>query len=63
MNIPFGNMQNFMVQYQNFCTQMQKNNSDPSTMIQNLMNNGKVSQSAYNNARMLANQIQNMFPH
>ena len=63
MNIPFGNMQNFMVQYQNFCNQMQKNNSDPSAMIQNLMNNGKVSQSAYNNARMLANQIQSMFPH
>lgn len=63
MNIPFGNMQNFMAQYQNFCTQMQKSNSDPSTMIQNLMNNGKVSQSAYNNARMLANQIQSMFPH
>lgn len=63
MNIPFGNMQNFMAQYQNFCAQMQKSNSDPSTMIQNLMNNGKVSQSAYNNARMLANQIQNMFPH
>lgn len=63
MNIPFGNMQNFMVQYQNFCAQMQKNNSDPSTMIQNLMNNGRVSQSAYNNARILANQIQSMIPH
>lgn len=52
-----------MAQYQNFCAQMQKNNSDPSTMIQNLMNNGRVSQSAYNNARILANQIQSMIPH
>lgn len=60
MNIPFGNMINFMQQYNRFRSSMQ-NNADPNKMIQEMMNNGRFSQEQYNNARIMAEQIKGMF--
>ena len=59
MNIPFGNMINFMQQYNRFRSSMQ-GNTDPNKLIQEYMNNGKFTQQQYNDARMLADQIQKM---
>lgn len=60
MNIPFGNITNFMNQYNQFRSSMVKD-ADPNKMIQEMMNNGRFSQEQYNNARMLAEKIQGMF--
>lgn len=59
MNIPFGNMVNFMRQYNQFRSSMNKD-ADPNKMIQEMMNNGRFTQAQYNNARMMAEQIQKM---
>lgn len=53
-------MNNFFREYQQFRNQM-GSNVNPNQMIQEMMNNGKISQSQYNMARNLANQIQQGF--
>lgn len=60
MNIPFGNITNFMNQYKQFRSQADKE-ADPNKIIQDLMNNGRFTQEQYNNARNLAEQIKGMF--
>ena len=59
MNIPFGNMINFMKQYNQFRSQM-THGADPNKIIQDMMNNGRLTQEQYNNARMMAEQIQGL---
>lgn len=70
---PFGSMQGFIQQFTGFMqnpAQMlgQKlglQGNDPSQMIQQLMNSGKMSQNDYNQLQNIAKQIQNnpMFSH
>ena len=63
---PFGSMQGFMQQFNSFMqnpAQMlsQKlgiQGNDPSQMIQQLMNSGKMSQNDYNQLNNIAKQIQ-----
>ena len=57
MNYPFGNMINFMNQFNQFKAQMMGNNTNPNEMIQNMMNKGQISQQQYNYASRMANQI------
>lgn len=56
MNNPFGNMQNFMQQFQLFQQQMQ-GKGDPQAMVQNMLNSGQMTQDQFNQLRMMANQI------
>lgn len=66
MNMPFGNIgnliqgyQQFMAQKEQFLFQIPKEmGSNPNQIIQNLMNSGRISQSQYNQAKTLADQIQ-----
>lgn len=66
MNMPFGNIgnliqgyQQFMAQKEQFLSQIPKEmGSNPNQIIQNLMNSGRISQSQYNQAKTLADQIQ-----
>ena len=66
MNMPFGNIgnliqgyQQFMSQKEQFLSQIPKEmGSNPNQIIQNLMNSGRISQSQYNQAKTLADQIQ-----
>lgn len=63
---PFGSMQNFMSQFQGFMQNPMQmlsqrlgvQGNDPSQMIQQLMNSGKMSQNDYNNLQRIAKQIQ-----
>lgn len=57
MNGPMGNMQQLMQQFNQFRQSFQGN---PQQQIQQLMNSGKVSQSAYNDAYQKAMQFQRM---
>ena len=57
MNMPFGNFNNFIQGYQQFMAQKEMGSS-PNQIIQNLMNSGRISQSQYNQAKTLADQIQ-----
>lgn len=70
MRDPFGSMQGFVNQFRGFMNnpaQMmtqrmgipQNMANDPNQAIQWLMDNGRLSQSQYNQARNIANQIQN----
>ena len=52
-----GNMQQMMQRFQQFRQTFQ---GDPRQQIQQLMNSGKVSQSAYNQAYQMAQQFQKM---
>lgn len=68
---PFGSMQNFMGQFQNFARNplqfmaSRKLNlpqnwmQNPQGAIQQLMNNGQMSQSQYNQLQQMASQIMN----
>ena len=66
MNMPFGNFNNFIQGYQQFMAQKEQflsqipkeMGSNPNQIIQNLMNSGRISQSQYNQAKTLADQIQ-----
>ena len=66
MNMPFGNFNNFIQGYQQFIAQKEQflaqipkeMGSSPNQIIQNLMNSGRISQSQYNQAKTLADQIQ-----
>ena len=57
MNNPFGNVQQLMQQFNQF---RQSFKGNPQQQIQQLMNSGKVSQSAYNQAYQMATQFQKM---
>lgn len=70
MNDPFGSMQGFVGQFQNFMNNpgqmmQQKLNltqdalSDPNKAIQQLMDSGRMSQAQYNCLSQMANRIQN----
>ena len=47
-------------QFMNQLNQLKSRGGDPNQMIQQLMNSGKVSQSQYDNAVKMAQQIQQM---
>lgn len=49
------NFQNFVINLRQF---MSKNQGNPDAIIQNLMQQGKITQEQYNQARMQAKQIQ-----
>lgn len=56
-NAPMNGMNNILQRFQQF-QQMFK--GDPRQQVQNLLNSGKVSQSQYNQAVQMANQLQRM---
>ena len=70
MNMPFGNIQGlmqgfqqFMGQRQQFLNQIPKEmGQDPNQIIQNMMNNGSVSQQQYNQAKSIANMLSRFMP-
>lgn len=51
-------MNDFFQRYKQFCQQMQGQN--PDHIIQQMMQNGRISQSQYNYARQTAEQIKQM---
>lgn len=65
MNMPFGNINNFIQGYQQFMSQKEQflsqipkeMGSNPNQIIQNMMNSGRISQDQYNQAKSLAEQI------
>lgn len=57
-NIPmFGNVQNFTNQFNKFRNTF---NGDPQTTINNMLQNGQLSQAQLEQAKQMANQIQRM---
>lgn len=54
-NTPFGNVQNLMNQYQQF---RQTFSGDPQKKIQEMLNNGQITQAQVDQARTMATQIQ-----
>ena len=68
--MPFGNIQNlmqgyrqFMAQKDQFLNQIPKEmGNNPNQIIQNMMNNGTVSQQQYNQARSIANMLNRFIP-
>lgn len=56
-NTPFGNIQNFMSQFNNF---KQTFNGDPQQTVQKMLSEGKVTQSQIDQAKQMAQQIQSM---
>lgn len=48
------------MQFMNQLNQLKSKGGDPNQMIQELMNSGRVSQTQYNNAVKMAQQIQQM---
>lgn len=48
------------MQFMQQLNQLKSKGGDPNQMIQNMLNTGRVSQSQYNNAVRLAQQIQQM---
>ena len=57
MGGPMGNFQQLMQQFNQF---RQTFKGDPQQQVQQLMNSGKVSQQAYNQAYQMAQQFQKM---
>lgn len=53
----FGNMQNFMNQFNQFRNTFQ---GDPKQQVQQLLSSGKMSQSQFNQLSQMATQLQNM---
>ena len=51
----FGSMQNFQQQFANF--QKQMGNVNPQQKVQEMLNNGQMSQQQFNMPRMMANQL------
>ena len=62
MNIPFGNLMNFMNQYQRFMNSRNQFGigNNPNQIIQNMMNSGAINQQQYNMAKRLADQLKHM---
>ena len=57
---PFANPNAFMSQFQQFRAQY-GNNANPNQMIQEMMNQGRISQQQYDYASRMASQIRNSF--
>ena len=57
MGGPFGNIQQMMQRFQQFKQSFQ---GDPRQQVEQMLNSGKVSQQAYNNAYQMAQQFQRM---
>jgi len=55
--MPMGNIQQLMQQFNQFKQSFQGN---PQQQIQQLLNSGKISQQAYNNAYQMAQQFQRL---
>ena len=55
----FGNAQNFMQKL----NELKQTGVDPNQMIQQMLNSGKITQQQYDNARMQAQQIQQLIGH
>ena len=55
----FGNMQNFMNQFNQF-RQNFGNQQNPQQMVQHLLDSGQMSQQQFNQLSQMANQILNM---
>lgn len=56
----FGNMQNFQTQFATLMQPMMAQNGgnfNAQQMIQNMMNSGQMSQEAFNQCRLMANQM------
>ncbi len=54
-NTPLGNMQNLISQYQQFRKSFQ---GDPQQKVQEMLNNGQITQAQINQARNMATQFQ-----
>ena len=55
---PFGNLQQMINEFNNFKNSFQ---GDPKQMVQQLLQNGKMSQSQYNQLSQMALQFKNLF--
>lgn len=55
----FGNMQNFLSQFNQFKQQF-NGQQNPQQMVQQLLDSGKMSQQQFNQLSQMANQILNM---
>ena len=55
---PFGNMQQMVQSFKQFCQTFQ---GDPKQTVMQLVNSGKISQSQLNMAQQMASQFQDMF--
>lgn len=62
MNNPMANFMNFQQQFNNFAQNFQQQNQgvSPQQMVQNMLNNGQMSQQQFNTFRMMANQMTGM---
>lgn len=56
-NMPFGNMQNFMNQFNQFRKTI---HGDPQQMVNEMLRNGQINQSQLDQAKQMAQQIQSM---
>ena len=56
-NTPFGNMQNFMNQFQQFKRTF---TGDPQQTVNEMLKNGQINQSQLEQAKQMAEQIQSM---
>lgn len=57
MTGPFGNMQNMMMQFNQF---RQNFRGNPQQQVQQLLNSGRMSQAQFNQLKQLADQFQGM---
>lgn len=53
----FGNMQNFMQQFNVFKQNFNQQGLNPQMIVQNMLNNGQMTQSQFNQLSVLADQI------
>lgn len=62
MNNPLFQFQNFQQQFNNFAQTFQQQNQgiNPQLVVQNMLNNGQMSQQQFNACRVMANQITGM---
>lgn len=57
---PTGNMSNLIQEFQKFKHGF---NGDPKTIVQNLLNTGKMSQAQFNQLSQMANQLAPLIPN
>lgn len=62
INNPLSQFQNFQQQFNNFAQTFQQQNQgiNPQFVVQNMLNNGQMSQQQFNACRVMANQITGM---
>lgn len=56
-NMNMGGPMNMMQRFNQFCQQFQQSGKDPQQMVQELLDNGKMSQQQYDLLRNMANGI------